>query len=447
MDDLSSQTRKKVFFKTFGCRSNIYDTQVMMSSLKNYDITQDESKADIIVLNSCTVTNRADKECKSYARTQSELGKKVLFTGCGVKMQGKELYDKNLTFSVFSHSYKEDIDSILAKDRIFLDTNSRKLDTTLLPAMIGKVKGFIKIQEGCNFKCSYCIIPYVRGVARSFKHDFLLEQASLLAKSGVKELVLTGTNIGSYGLDTGTHIATLISDLASIEGIKRIRLGSLEPSQIDSKFIDVLSNPKLERHLHIALQHTSEKMLRIMNRKNTVEHDLELFLELERLGFFLGTDYIVGHVGESKEIFNEALTNLEKLPLTHIHPFIYSPKTGTKSATNLASLELVPKIESKARLHLIQDLVREKNYQKRLALKEKSTPLNVLIESVKSTKEATGFQDASDFKEAIGFQEAIGFDEYFNKVVITSKDLSSSLKGSFLKVADYKVKPLCNLAL
>ncbi|PAF43517.1 MiaB/RimO family radical SAM methylthiotransferase [Helicobacter sp. 11S02629-2] len=428
MGDLSRQDKPKVFFKTFGCRSNIYDTQVMMSSLKNYEITLDEDKADIIILNSCTVTNRADKECKSYARTKNEQGKKVLFTGCGVKMQGESLYKESLAFSVFSHSHKEDIDSILSKDRIFLSKDSKKLDTTLLPAMIGKVKGFVKIQEGCNFKCSYCIIPYVRGTARSFKHDFILEQASLLAKSGVKELVLTGTNIGSYGLDTGTHIATLIKDLASIEGIRRIRLGSLEPSQIDSKFIDVLSNPKLERHLHIALQHTSEKMLHIMNRKNTVQHDLELFLELERLGFFLGTDYIVGHVGESKEIFNKALTNLEKLPLTHIHPFIYSPKTGTKSATNLAMLENVPKVESKKRLHLIQDLVKEKNYQKRLALKKQGIPLNVLIESVKDkTKEATGF------------------DEYFNKVTLDSTNLS--LKGNFITVTDYEVKSEGNLAL
>lgn len=422
--------KPRVYIKTFGCRSNLYDTQVMISNLKDYEITEDEMNAEIIIINSCTVTNKADREVRSYARKFSSLGKKVFLTGCGVKNIGADLYKQNLAFGVFSHSHKEDVNEILKKSnekREFLKKEkiSKHIDTTILPKVVGKIRAFIKIQEGCNFACSYCIIPSVRGMARSFREENILNQVSLLADNGISEVILTGTNIGSYGLDTNRHIADLIHKISKIQNIKRIRLGSLEPSQIDSKFLNLLNNEKLEKHLHIALQHTSPKMLEIMNRKNTFPNDLALFNHISSYGYAIGTDYIIGHHGESEDIFLEALHNLEKLPLTHIHPFIYSPRTGTKSSVNEEKLEIIKGNISKIRLKKIQDIVKFKNIDFR---KKNKKELNILLDTYKMIDNNLHIS---------------GLDEYFNRIYINSKNLK---KGEWTKIDDYVVLKDYNLS-
>ncbi|WP_233707690.1 MiaB/RimO family radical SAM methylthiotransferase [Helicobacter aurati] len=445
-----------MFFKTFGCRSNLYDTQVMISSLKGYSLIEEPLEADIIVINSCTVTNKADREVRSYARKYSLLGKKVIFTGCGVKHLGESLYKQNLAFSVFAHSHKENISNILStQQRVFLSKESKHkhTDSVILPNIVGRVRAFIKIQEGCNFSCSYCIIPSVRGVARSFTQAHILEQIRILSENGISEVILTGTNIGSYGLDTGTHIAELIAKIHDIAGIKRIRLGSLEPSQIDSVFLQILCLPKLEKHLHIALQHTSPVMLRIMNRKNTFERDLELFAHIAAKGFSLGTDYIVGHYGESEAIFAEALCNLEKLPLTHIHPFIYSPRVGTKSAQNKEQLESVHGGVAKKRLKTIQNIVNQKNKDFRMRIAQQKIPLQILIDGQKQVLfdkldlESTHqeISHASRHHDTIKDNEMIescytGLDQYFNRVFIPHRIMESShqlSKGDWIETSDY----------
>lgn len=427
----------KVYFKTFGCRSNLYDTQVMMSNIGDHNIVTNEIEADIIIINSCTVTNKADREVRGYARKYSNAGKRVIFTGCGVKHAGEKLFNNGLVHGVFAHSYKEDIkDMLSSNERIFLPKEKIKkhIDSTLLPKVIGKVRAFIKIQEGCNFACSYCIIPSVRGIARSFQESHILEQIRLLAQNGITEVILTGTNIGSYGLDTNTHIATLIRKIHDINGIFRIRLGSLEPSQIDSKFLEILSLPKLERHLHIALQHTSEAMLKIMNRKNTFIRDLELFKNIASQGFSLGTDYIVGHHGETQEIFDEAILRLKQLPLTHIHPFIYSPRNGTKSAKNLENLIQVKGDVAKDRLKQITNIIDNKNKEFREKCKK---PLHVLIEGQKIINTKDSMLQGSYF---------VGFDQYFNRVLLRVKNDSKNLKGKWVYVKHYNIVNQYNVA-
>jgi MiaB-like tRNA modifying enzyme len=388
---------KRVYFKTFGCRTNIYDTQVMIQNLKDFDVVVNEEEADIIVVNSCTVTNGADTGVRSYINSANRHGAKVILAGCGAFSKGEELFKDEKIFGAFGHSEKENINTLLHQDERFMQMGDlSSVDSTIVSEYMGKSKAFLKIQEGCNFRCSYCIIPHVRGNARSQEEELILEQVRKLSSNGFGEFVLTGTNIGSYGRDKGSSLGNLVKKISQIRGVRRIRLGSIEPIQIDDSFREILGEPWLEKHLHIALQHTSEEMLKIMRRRNNAKRDLELFQELSSLGYALGTDYITGHPGESEDIWEEAYATLEKFPLTHLHAFPYSKRDGTPSAT------MKPEIRgdvAKLRLKQIEALVQKNNFEFRKNHKE---VLEVLIEDKKG-------------------EYYSGLDQFYNKIFIKSK--------------------------
>lgn len=408
----------KVFFKTFGCRTNIFDTQIMIASLESCEIARSENDADVIVINSCTVTNGADKDVKDYISRIKKLDKKILFTGCALDSVGKEMFAKGSVFGAFGHSKKEEISALLQNNtRFYFDNDLSHLDSTIINKFVGKSRAFIKIQEGCNFKCSYCVIPQVRGKSRSYEKNKIILQIKKLADSGISEVVLSGTNLGSYGKDTNDTLPKLLIDISKISGIKRIRLGSLEPSQIKDDFLEILDSSFLEKHLHIAVQYTDNEMLKIMNRINRFEKDLILFEKIAKKGFALGSDFIVGHPFESEEIFNNAFENLKILPLTHIHTFIYSPRTNTKSAKMPLN---VPKDKAKERLHLIRALIDDKNRR----FRESKRQLDVLVENKKD-----------------GF--FYGLDQFFNRIQIKS---SSDLSLQWLQINDYKIQEGMNYA-
>ena len=411
---------KKVYFKTFGCRTSLYDSQVMMSSMKDFEITENEEEADTIVINSCTVTNGADTHVRSYiSQIEKNSSAKVFLTGCGAHTKGEKLLEEKRVHGVFGQSEKENIDALLAQDQPFYNPGDlNHVDKSVVDDFIGKSRAFIKIQEGCNFRCSYCIIPYVRGDARSMDESRILEQISRLALNGFGEFILTGTNVGSYGQDTKTSLAKLLKRISQIRGVRRIRLGSVEPIQITDEFLELLDEPWLEKHLHIALQHTSPKMLKLMNRRNVYKQDKELFELLHSKGFAVGTDFITGHPGESEELWLEAMQNARDLPLTHLHSFTYSKRDGTPSAS--MKPEVNGKI-AKERLHEIEALIKSKNYEFRKAFKGE---LEVLIESEKD-----------------GVYH--GYDQHFNKIVVKSDE---DLNGNWLKIQNYEVREDYNYA-
>ncbi len=404
--------KQKVYFKTFGCRTNLFDSQVMMSALKEYEITEVESEADIIVLNSCTVTNGADTSVRSYiSHVEKHSSARIYLTGCGAHTKGESLFQSERVFGVFGQSEKQKIDTLLQRETRFYDPGDLNfIDDTIVSEFVGKSRAFIKIQEGCNFRCSYCIIPFVRGDARSMDEARILEQVRVLASNGFGEFILTGTNVGSYGQGEKRSIAGLMKQMSMIRGVRRIRIGSLEPIQISEEFREILGEPWLERHLHVALQHTSPDMLRIMNRRNRFESDLELFMMLSERGFALGTDFIVGHPGESDALWREAMANAGKLPLTHLHAFTYSPREGTPSAQMKTR---VAGDVAKARMAELQSLVDANNE----AFRRKQGALEVLVESEKE-----------------GLYQ--GFDQFFNKVLIRSEE---DLRGDWVSVTHYEI--------
>ena len=409
---------QKIFFKTFGCRTNIYDTELLKSYIKDYEITNDEEVADIVVINSCTVTNSADSGVRNYINGVKRRGAKVVLTGCGAVSKGKELFNSGI-YGVLGASKKSDLNELLKQEKPFFELgNLNSVDKNIVTNYENHTKAFIKIQEGCNFNCSYCIIPSVRGRARSMDEAMILKEARILAQNGYNELVLTGTNIGSYGKDTNSSLGKLLANLGKISGIRRIRLGSIEPSQIDESFREILKEEWLERHLHIALQHTSEAMLKIMRRRNNAFSDLELFNELSSLGFALGTDYIVGHPGESEEIWAEAVENFKKFPITHLHAFVYSPRRDTHSATLKSD---VSGDVAKARLKVLQGIALQNNENFR---KKHNETLKILVE-----------QKNGDFYE--------GFDQFYNKAKISSQN---DITKEWLEVSEYEIKPDANYA-
>ncbi|WP_294965267.1 tRNA (N(6)-L-threonylcarbamoyladenosine(37)-C(2))-methylthiotransferase MtaB [Sulfurimonas sp.] len=406
--------KKKVFFKTFGCRTNLYDSQVMIGALKDYEITQDESQADAVVINSCTVTNGADSHVRSYlSHVEKTMDAKVFLTGCGAHTKGESLLEEGRVHGVFGQSEKLKIDTLLSSEKPFYDPGDlNHVDEAVVDDFVGKSRAFIKIQEGCNFRCSYCIIPFVRGDARSMDEDRILEQITRLALNGFGEFILTGTNVGSYGQKTGSSVAKLMKKISQIRGVRRIRLGSVEPIQISDEFKEILGEPWLEKHLHIALQHTSPQMLKIMNRRNVYKQDRELFELLASKGFAIGTDFITGHPGETQELWDEAMINVRALPLTHLHSFSYSKRDGTPSAT------LKPEVNGKVakeRLHELEAIIKGKNLDFRKAF---SGELEVLLESQKDSL-------------------FIGHDQHFNKIVVESDE---DLLGNWVNIQNYEVR-------
>ncbi len=413
--------KKRVYLKTFGCRTNIYDSNIMMQKLKDFEIVESEHEADIVVVNSCTVTNGADSSTRSYINAQNRAGKRVILAGCGAISKGEELLESGKIFGFFGHSKKGEINSLLKREEHFAEIGDlESIDEEIVTDFASRTKAFIKIQEGCDFNCSYCIIPSVRGRARSQDERRILEQVQKLASNGYGEFVLTGTNIGSYGKDKETSIAKLLKKISQIKGVKRIRLGSLEPVQIDDEFKELLGEHWLEKHLHIALQHTNKEMLKIMRRRNDLERDLALFEEIASKDFALGTDFITGHPGESKERWEDGLENFKRFPITHIHAFTFSKREGTHAAT---LKEEVSGDKAKARLKILQEHVEKQNFKFRKEIKE---PLTVLVEERKG-----------DYQ--------VGYDQFFNKVFIRSDlDLQKewvviekfdvTMEGNFAKI-------------
>ena len=412
--------KKKVYFKTFGCRTNLYDSQVMMSSLKEYDITQNEDEADVVVINSCTVTNGADTNVRSYiGHIEKSSNAKIFLTGCGAHTKGEKLLEEKRVYGVFGQSEKQKVDALLSAEKPFYELGDLNyVDESIVDDFVGKSRAFIKIQEGCNFRCSYCIIPYVRGDARSMDENRILEQIARLAQNGFGEFILTGTNVGSYGHRIGTSIAKLMKKISQIRGVRRIRLGSIEPIQLNEEFKEILDEPWLEKHLHIALQHTSPQMLKFMNRRNVYKQDRELFDFLASKGFAIGTDFITGHPGESQELWEEAMINAKALPLTHIHAFTYSKRDSTPSAT--MKPEVNGKI-AKQRLHELESLIKDKNLEFRRSF---SDELDILIETKKD-----------------GLYH--GLDQHFNKIIVESDE---DLLGNWISIKDYEARGNGNYA-
>ena len=328
----------KFFLKSMGCKSNQYEGSIIEESLLNAGFVKAESidEADYFILNSCTVTHKADNVTFYILRNAKHLNNniKTVLTGCVAQVEKEELLEKDYIDFVIGNDEKLKLADYLLSDTKFAVQNimeqSKFNDTLLLDTT--KTRACVKIQDGCDNRCSYCIIPFARGKSRSASEDFILKQIDTLAEHDFKEIILTGIHIGQWGKDIGKTFLDLLVLLEEKSPINRIRMGSLNPLEITDDILDFLSHSKkFCPHFHLSLQSANNNTLRRMNRFYTVEKYLEQIEDINKKFNlpFLGSDIIAGFVGETDEDFSNTVENLKKSGLTQIHTFPYSIRKGT----------------------------------------------------------------------------------------------------------------------
>lgn len=329
---------KKFVLKSMGCKSNQYEGSLITQSLIDNDfvITEEISEADYFILNSCTVTQKTDNKAFYILRNAKHINPniKTVLTGCIAQVEKETLLDNDFIDFVIGNDEKLNIAEFLISDTKFAVGNimvQEKFNNTIL-LDTSKTRACVKIQDGCDNRCSYCVIPFARGKSRSASKDFILNQINTLYSQNFKEIVLTGIHIGQWGKDINETFFDLLKFLEENSPIERIRMGSINPLEINAEILDFLaSSKKFCPHFHLSLQSACNETLKRMNRFYTVEHYLE---QIEQINSkfnlpFLGSDIIAGFVGETDDDFTTTVENLRKSGLTQIHTFPYSIRKGT----------------------------------------------------------------------------------------------------------------------
>ncbi len=407
--------KKSAAFLTLGCKVNSYETEAMrgMFEAAGYDIVDFKDMADVYVVNTCTVTNIADRKSRQMLHQAKNRNPKAIIAAVGCYVQAAEevLLADTAVDLVIGNNKKSDIVAMVErcrnssdKEELVVDINEeRDYEELHVITTMEKTRAFIKIQDGCNRFCSYCIIPYVRGRVRSRREEDILQEITELSKKGYQEIVLTGIHISSYGTDLKNKIPTednpsenkeetditllseeasdlpgdemplarLIVKIGQIEGIERIRLGSLEPRIITERFLEAIASVRqFCPHFHLSLQSGSNSVLKRMNRKYLAGEYYDRVQLIRR--FFenpsFTTDVIVGFPGETPEEFEETMKFVKSIGFSHIHVFKYSKRAGTKAATmpdqipenikNIRSNELMALSNSMAKEYRTQFLGR-----------------------------------------------------------------------------------------
>lgn len=337
-----------VAFHTLGCKVNHYETEAIWQLFKdaNYERVEFETNADVFVINTCTVTNTGDKKSRQIIRRaiRQNPDAVVCVTGCYAQTSSAEIMeipgvdivvgtqDRHKLLD-YIQQFQDERQPINGVGNIMKNRTYEELE---VPYFTDRTRASLKIQEGCNNFCTFCIIPWARGLMRSRDPEKVVEQATQLVNSGYKEIVLTGIHTGGYGQDLKNYnLAQLLRDLDTIEGLERIRISSIEASQLTDEVIDVIGNSnKVVRHLHIPLQSGSDDVLKRMRRKYTMAHFSERLTKLHQAlpDLAVTSDVIVGFPGESEDEFQETYDFIVNHHFSELHVFPYSPRIGTPAA-------------------------------------------------------------------------------------------------------------------
>ena len=342
--------KKDIAFITLGCKVNQYETNAMIQKFieKGYNLVEHTEKADIYIINTCTVTNMSDRKSRQMLRRVKDLNPHAMVVACGCYAQvaKEELKKISEIDLILGNNEKKEIVQYIEqyiKENHKIQNTEDVMQTKEFVdfgdvTYTEKTRAVIKVQDGCDRFCSYCIIPYARGRVRSRKPESVISEIKNIAKQGIKEVVITGIHVASYGKDFKNEyrLIDLLEEINNIKGIERIRLGSIEPLLIDKEFITRLKKlEKICHHFHLSLQSGCDETLKRMNRRYTTE-EFEDIVEILRKSYndvVITTDIIVGFPGESEEEFNKTYEFLKKIKFYKMHIFKYSQRKGTKAAS------------------------------------------------------------------------------------------------------------------
>lgn len=341
MENTEENSTKKVALHTLGCRLNFSETGSLAQGFtkRGYEVVEFGEAADVVFVNTCTVTDSADSTCRNLIRKahKSSPEGKIVVAGCYAQMepetianmQGVDLVlGTSEKYKVFDYLNEEEVSAIhVDKTSDFYGAATTTADS--------HTRAFLKIQDGCNYVCSFCIIPFARGRSKAISIKDAITNANELIAQGFKEIVLTGVNIGEYETSSGEKLTDMVKALLDIEGLERLRLSSVEPNTITDELLEVFkSSPKFKDHFHIPLQSGDDEILTNMRRKYTVEDYKKVIGKI--IAAFpnagIGADVISGFPGETKEQFENTYKLLKELPITHFHVFPYSKRKGTTAA-------------------------------------------------------------------------------------------------------------------
>ena len=414
---------KKAALHNLGCKVNAYETEAMQQLLEQagYEIVPFEEKADVYIVNTCTVTNIADRKSRQMLHRAKKQNPEALVVaaGCYVQAAEAELKEDSAVDLLIGNNRKKDLISILKayesgvqEDAVIDINHTKEYEALSVTQTAEHTRAYVKVQDGCNQFCSYCIIPYARGRVRSRPASEVCQEIASLARAGYQEVVLTGIHLSSYGLDLeGESLLSLIQAVHQIDGIRRIRLGSLEPRIVTEKFAAALAGMgKFCPHFHLSLQSGCDATLSRMNRRYTAE-EYERTCELLRRTFdqpALTTDVIVGFPGETEEEFEETLAFLKRIRLFETHVFKYSRRRGTRAAV---MENQIPEQVKTERSRILMELDRENS--EAYILEQRGRDVEILIEE-KMVLNGTEYQ--------VGHTK-----EYIRAAVIAEQDLTNRI--------------------
>lgn len=401
MIDRNTFANKRVAFHTLGCKLNFSETSAIARQMTEAGFTRVDfdDEADVYVINTCSVTDFADKKCRQMIKRCIRRNGQafIVVTGCYAQLEPREVAAIEGVDLVLGSNEKADLmsylDSIEKKRQPQIVAGNIMKDRRFTPSFSSgdRTRSFLKIQDGCDYFCSYCTIPFARGTSRSDTVEATVDQARQAAEHGAREIILTGVNIGDFGRRNGQTFIELLRRLDTVEGVSRYRISSIEPNLLTDEIIDfVAASRTFMPHFHVPLQSGSNEVLRLMRRR----YDAEFFArKIERIrttlpDAFVGIDVIVGVNGETERHFDESKRLLESIDFSQLHVFTYSERPGTRALDIAGTVPMEERHRRSRILHALSD-------ERRLAFYRRfvGRDARVLVESSERDGYMTGFTD------------------------------------------------------
>ena len=368
----------KASIYTLGCKVNTYESEYVINELKKekFEICNFDEKCDVYIINTCTVTNNSDSKSRKMIRHARKLNPQacIVAMGCFVEYNKKEIENLMPEIDIIIGNKDKKIVVDLIKDYFLShkkindlkDNFDESFEDMFIDNYNTRTRAFVKVQDGCENFCSYCIIPKVRGKCRSKNLNTAIQEIETLVKNGYQEIILTGIHTGNYGVDIGSSFAELLENIVKIKDLKRLRISSIEATELTDEVLEIIKNNNvIVNHFHIPIQSGSDKVLKLMNRKYDIEYFKKIINKIRQISkdVSITTDVITGHPGETEEEFEIAYNNLKEINFTKLHVFPYSIRKDTPSSKLAQVPEYVKKEHTDKLLKLSYEL--ENNYMKK----------------------------------------------------------------------------------